>query len=378
MKRLVPIGLSLLLAGCTAGDIQTVIQVAMSKDPTAALSKIATQKAVNYTSKELAKIISDFLNRVEKDWGNESKIPTPKEYVKYTQNYKSMAYVNFDSGEILVQTIDDENMKDSLKNAIVSTLLTPEDPRAIDLYSDAQIKLSGTPYLYKTVMDHTGNYILSSKRAENFADFLIANHLQTKQANVNNKNQTIHFVSIQMVKNHINIRAKKYEPLVEKYSQKYNISKNLIFAIMQTESDFNPFAISTANAIGLMQIVPTSAGQDTYKFIYNQNRVPDRDFLYDTSNNIQFGTAYLHILENKYLNKINNPISKEYCVIAGYNTGAGNVLKVFSTDKSKAFKNINKMSPSKIYEELQQKLPFKETKDYIDKVLKNKKNFINI
>ncbi|MFA6685309.1 MAG: transglycosylase SLT domain-containing protein, partial [Arcobacteraceae bacterium] len=150
------------------------------------------------------------------------------------------------------------------------------------------------------------------------------------------------------------------------------------FAIMQTESDFNPFAISTANAIGLMQIVPTSAGQDAYQFIYNQNRVPDKEFLYDASNNIQFGAAYLHLLENKYLNQINNHISKEYCVIAGYNTGAGNVLKVFSKNKSKAFKNINKMSPSQIYEELHQKLPFKETKDYIDKVLKNKKNFINI
>ncbi|MGE4457187.1 MAG: murein transglycosylase domain-containing protein [Arcobacteraceae bacterium] len=379
MKRLVQIGLVVVvLTGCTTGDIQTVIQIAMSKDPSAAISKIATQKAINYTSKELATIISDFLKRVEKDWGNESKISTPKEYVKYTQNYKSMAYVNFDTGEILVQTIDDENTIESLKNAIVSTLLTPEDPRAIDLYSDAQIKLSGTPYLYKTVIDHTGNYIRSSKRAENFADFLIANNLKTKKTNVNNKNQTIHFVSIQMVKNHINIRAKKYEPLVEKYANKYNISKNLIFAIMQTESDFNPFAISTANAIGLMQIVPTSAGQDAYQFIYNQNRVPDKEFLYDASNNIQFGAAYLHLLENKYLNQINNHISKEYCVIAAYNTGAGNVLKVFSKNKSKAFKNINKMSPSQIYEELHQKLPFKETKDYIDKVLKNKKNFINI
>lgn len=378
MKRLVPLGLTLLLAGCTAGDIQTVIQVAMSKDPTAALSKIATQKAVNYTSKELAKIISDFLKRVEKDWGKESKIPTPKEYVKYTQNYKSMTYVNFDTGEILVQTIDETNPNDSLKNAIISTLLTPEDPRAIDLYSDAQIKLSGTPYLYKTVIDHTGNYIRSSKRAENFADFLIANNLQTKQVNIDNKLQTIRFVSIQMVKNHMNIRAKKYEPLVDKYSKQYNISKNLVFAIMQTESDFNPFAISSANAIGLMQIVPTSAGRDVYRFIYNKNQTPNQEFLYDASNNIQFGTAYLHILDNKYLNQINDPISREYCTIAGYNTGAGNVLRVFSQDKNKAFLEINKMSPSQIYNELLQNLPYDETKKYLDKVLTNKKNFINI
>ncbi|MEJ5167550.1 MAG: murein transglycosylase domain-containing protein [Arcobacteraceae bacterium] len=378
MKKLVPLGLVVLLAGCMAGDIQTVIQVAMSKDPSAAISKIATQKAVNYTSKELAKIISDFLKRVEKDWGNESKVPSPKEYVKYTQNYKSMAYVNFDTGEILVQTIDNENPNDSLKNAIISTLLTPEDPRAIDLYSDAQIKLSGTPYLYKTVMDHTGNYIRSVKRAENFADFLISNQLQTKQVNIDNKLQNIRFVSIQMVKNHMNIRAKKYEPLVNKYSEQYNISKNLVFAIMQTESDFNPFAVSSANAIGLMQIVPTSAGRDVYQFIYNKNQTPDREFLYDASNNIKFGTVYLHLLDNKYLNQIKDPIVREYCTIAGYNTGAGNVLRVFANDKNEAFSVINTMTPSQIYDELRQNLPYEETKKYLDKVLTNKKNFINI
>lgn len=289
-----------------------------------------------------------------------------------------MAYVNFDTGEILVQTIDNENPNDSLKNAIISTLLTPEDPRAIDLYSDAQIKLSGTPYLYKTVMDHTGNYIRSVKRAENFADFLISNQLQTKQVNIDNKLQNIRFVSIQMVKNHMNIRAKKYEPLVNKYSEQYNISKNLVFAIMQTESDFNPFAVSSANAIGLMQIVPTSAGRDVYQFIYNKNQTPDREFLYDASNNIKFGTVYLHLLDNKYLNQIKDPIVREYCTIAGYNTGAGNVLRVFANDKNEAFSVINTMTPSQIYDELRQNLPYEETKKYLDKVLTNKKNFINI
>ncbi|GEM_PF-7129864 len=45
MKRLVQIGLVVVvLTGCTTGDIQTVIQIAMSKDPSVAISKIATQK----------------------------------------------------------------------------------------------------------------------------------------------------------------------------------------------------------------------------------------------------------------------------------------------------------------------------------------------
>lgn len=378
MKKIVLGGLLVFFGGCSAGDIQTVVTIAMSKDPVTAATSIAKRKAINYTSIELAKIINEFTKKVEKEWGKEAKISSPKEYAKYTQNYKSMAYVNFDTGEILVQTIDTTNTLKSLKNAIISTLLTSDDPRAVDLYSDAKVKLSTNPYLYKTVMDHTGNYIKSQTRASNFADFLIKNHLQTKSNQINNSNQTIHYVKIQMVQNHIHVRATKYLPLVKKYASKYNISQNLIFAIMKTESDFNPFAISSANAIGLMQIVPTSAGKDVYNFIYNKNLTPSRDFLYDANNNIQFGSAYLHILENNYLQNIKDPISREYCIIAGYNTGSGNVLRTFSTNRNNAFDIINNMTPNEVYKKLQSSLPYDETKNYLFKVLQNKKDFINM
>ncbi len=45
--------------------------------------------------------------------------------VKYTQNYMSRTIVDFDSGSIMVETLDDKAPKESLKNAIVTTLLTP-------------------------------------------------------------------------------------------------------------------------------------------------------------------------------------------------------------------------------------------------------------
>ncbi|QOG11662.1 membrane-bound lytic murein transglycosylase MltC [Arcobacter sp. FWKO B] len=365
-------------AGCTASDIQAITQAAMSKDPIGTIGQIAQRRVINYTSVELAKIIEAFKKEVERNWGNEAKTPSPKEYVKYTQNYKSMAHVNFDKGEILVQTLDNKNPTNSLKSAIITTLLTPEDPRAVDLYSDAEIKLSGTPYLYKTVMDHTGNYISSKSRASNFADFLIKNNLQTKTINHNGKSELVHFVQIQMVKNHLQVRAQKYKPLVQRYSKEYNLSQSLIFAIMKTESDFNPFAISNANAIGLMQIVPTSAGRDVNKFLYNKDITPSRDFLYDAKNNIQFGSTYLHMLNTNYLSRVNNPISREYCIIAGYNTGAGNVLKTFSNDRTKAFEIINSMNPNDVYKKLRSSLPYNETRRYLYKVIESKKEFTNL
>ena len=59
-----------------------------------------------------------------------------EKYVKYTQNYRSRAIVDFDAGTILIETLDERDPRASLKNAVVTTPLTPNDPRSVDLFSD--------------------------------------------------------------------------------------------------------------------------------------------------------------------------------------------------------------------------------------------------
>ena len=388
MIKFVLIFIVFFFSSCSVSDVQNIAQAAISKDPSYALKSIAKSKSIQYTtnpkrlSKDIAsldKFLSNFVKEITNIWGEKNvKIPKQKEYVKYLQNYKSRALVDFDNGIVTVETVDDKNFEKSLKNAIVTTLLLPDDPRAADLFEAKSVKLGSTPYLLGEIKDDENKDIRYEWRANRFANILVKNDLNTKTIKKDGKDVKVYFVKIPMVKDHANIRVAKFKPFVEKFAKKYNISKNLIYSIIQTESNFNQFAISSANAYGLMQIVPTSAGKDAYKYVKGKTWEPSKSYLFDAQNNIELGSAYLKILGSKYLTGIENPISKEYCIISAYNTGSGNVLKTFSKDKDEAKNKINSKKPSEVYKVLINNLPYEETRNYLKKVLKYKKDFISI
>ncbi len=376
------------LSSCSVSDVESIARAAISKNPTSAFKSIATSKSIQYSTNpkklkndiaSLDKFLSNFIKEITNIWGEKNvKIPKQKEYVKYLQNYKSRALVDFDKGIVTVETLDNKDYKKSLKNAIVTTLLLPDDPRAADLFEAKSVKLGSTPYLLGEVKDDQNKDIRYEWRANRFADILLKNGLETKNIKKDGKDVTVYFVNIPMVKDHASIRVTKFKPFVEKYAKKFNISENLIYAIIQTESNFNQFAISSANAYGLMQVVPTSAGKDAYKYINGRTWTPTKSYLFDAQNNIELGSAYLKILDSNYLDGINNPVSKEYCIISAYNTGSSNVLRTFNRNKERAKEMINKINAQEVYETLINKLPYEETRNYLKKVINYKKDFINI
>jgi membrane-bound lytic murein transglycosylase C len=378
MKQYILLILTFLLTGCTTGDYTSIAAAVVSKNPSYALESYAKNKTIQYAAnpKKLEsdlKFLSNFVENISKQWGaNNVKIPKKKEYVKYMQNYKSRALVDFDKGIVRVETLDSKN---SLKNAIVTTLLLPDDPRGADLYSASKIKLGSTPYLLGEVKDDQNKNIRYSWRANRYADILLKKSYKTQMLQ---NNKRIHFVEFPMVKDHSNIRVKKFKPFVKRYARQFGVSENLIYAIIQTESNFNQFAVSSAGAYGLMQIVPSSAGRDAYKHVKGRTITPSKSYLFDAKNNIELGTAYINILDRKYLEGINNPISKEYCVISAYNTGSGNVLKTFSSNRTKAKELINAKKPFEVYSKLRSNLPYKETRRYLKKVVDYKKDFVNL
>jgi len=372
------------MVACTPMDAVDVARVAANP---ASAGRVAAEKAARYALnpkalagdvKRFAEMLERFRRAVNETWWeDDAREPTTKDYVKYTHNYLSRATVEFDRGIITVETVDDTAPLESLKNAIVTTVLTPEDPRAVDLYSASAVPLGAEPFLLGEVTDFDGKSIRWMWRAERFADELIKRNLKTRFGLDEEATRLIRYVQFSMVADHLELRARKYAAVVRARADEYNVSGNLIFAVMKTESDFNPFAVSRAPAFGLMQIVPSTAGRDVYALIHGRDGTPSQAELFDPPTNIRYGSAYLHLLSARYLRSIENPLSREYCVIAAYNAGAGAVLRTFHADRDQAPDIINALSPGEVYSRIRNAIPKDEARRYLVKVIEAKKDFVN-
>lgn len=316
-------------------------------------------------------LMGQFARNIENLWGlNEVVIAGPKDYVKYSDQYKTRSHINFNIGSILIETISVDNSKARLRQAIISTLLMANKPGSIDFCSDEEdVSMSKTPFLYGQVLDN-GKPIRGQWSAARFADYLLRSRLQTRISGL----QKVYFIMIQLVPNHVNKRAHKYLSIVQKASQRYGVDQSLILAIIQTESSFNPYAVSHSDALGLMQVVQHSAGRDVFKMKGKWGK-PNRSYLFNPENNIDVGTAYLAMLQNSYLSNILNPISRRYAVITAYNSGVSSVLRIFAHDQNRAFQIINRMQPDDIYQILSTHHPSKESRRYLYKVITLQKNY---
>ena len=372
--RLLSLFILLALAACNTSDIRNLSAIARSSDPGATATKVLQQKGQYYAAhpEQLAADIRAFKRVVGSIWGDENvQEPGPRDYVKYTDKYYNRAHIDFEAGTVTVETVAPGKQREYLKKAIVTTLLTPDDPRKVDLYTDSTPAPSGKPFLYQQVLDQDGKPIQWQWRAGRYADYLIKNKLTRIKIGTHNGLRVV----FPLVAGSEQIRAYKYASIVRKYSDKYRITESLIYGIIKTESEFNPFAVSPAPAYGLMQIVPATAGRDVYDKLKNRSGQPSANDLYDPDNNIDIGAGYLSILQNNYLAGIRDNNSMRYSMIAAYNGGAGNALNTFSTDRSQAISRINGLSSDQVFRQLTTSNPSVESRRYLYKVNEAQKEF---
>lgn len=371
-KKITLFVLLFLLAGCSREFIEGLYDV--DYEPTNRFAKNLASLPGQFEKDTAAfdALINSFTGKIENKWGqNEIKIAGKSNYVKYIDDYTSRAEVDFSKGTILVETVATTEPLSHLKKAIITTLLTPDDPKHVDLFSSQNIELKGQPFLYQQVVDQDHKPIQWSWRANRYADYLIQNQLKVKQIDFKKS----YYVQIPMVEDQIQIRSYQYANIIRKASLRYDIPEDLIYAIIKTESSFNPYAVSWANAYGLMQVVPKTAGRDVFRLVKNRSGQPSPEYLFNPENNIDTGTAYFYLLKNKYLNNIHSTQSLEYSMISAYNGGAGGVLYTFSRDKKRAFRDINSLQPNQVYWALTHKHKNAESRRYLQKVTKYKNDF---
>ena len=380
-------GVGILMSGCLFGYRDLIYNP--QAIPQNVSKETITQKAISYAlnpeqieneiknlQANFKKVVTTLTQNASKKWGADNTPTASQEvYVKYTDSYLSRAQVDFSKGAISVATLDTENPKESLKKAIVTTLLTPEDPEDVDLYSDKEVAFTSKPYLADLVKDNEGKTVLYPWRANRYADYLIKNKLQTTEITENGTQKKVYYVQFDMVEDYEIQSEHKYGEYVAMFAKAYQLEQALIFAIIKTESSFNPYAVSHIPAYGLMQVVPASAGRDVYKTLNNQDGIPTKEMLFVPKTNIQYGSTYLNILFTRYITGIQNSLSHEYCVIAAYNTGSGNVLNVFDKDRTKAVQVINSMTSAEVYRKLRTSLKYEEARNYLHKVTNAKKEF---
>ena len=140
----------------------------------------------------------------------------------------------------------------------------------------------------------------------------------------------------------------KYKELIFKYSDENNIDPYLVTAIMKVESKFNLTAISSKNAKGLMQLSDQTAMWGAEELEIENFSIED---VFDPETNIRIACWYISTLMKEFDYKLQ-------LVLAAYNGGSGNVTK-WLKDK--------KLSSSG---EKLDKIPFKETENYVNKVIK--------
>jgi soluble lytic murein transglycosylase len=128
----------------------------------------------------------------------------------------------------------------------------------------------------------------------------------------------------------------RYATIVRKHASEEHLDAALLAAVIESESKFNPTARSSAGAVGLMQLTPSTAKGIALYTGGSRFRVSD---LTDPDINVRYGAWYLRHLLDKY--------NDERLALAAYNAGEENVDR---------------------WQRAHEGIQFAETRDYVDRV----------
>ncbi len=142
---------------------------------------------------------------------------------------------------------------------------------------------------------------------------------------------------------------------MKRYSGSNQLDPFLVAALVRQESEFNPVAISRANAVGLMQLLPSTgkkmARELRLRYSLGMLTLP--------GTNLQLGTRYFHQLVDKFNGNI------EYA-LAAYNAGS---------DRVEDWKTAGNFRDT---QEFVESIPFTETREYVQAIMRNAQVYLRL
>jgi len=330
--------------------------------------------------------IEKLRQEIEDYWGsNDFKLSNKKDWVEYSKDKKTRTDVDFENGSAKVEVLldpeeanDPDKVKEKLKTAIEGLIVSKGKTKDYETESEKPKELLEIPVLDGQLQTVNGDKVNDKNTGEYANEILTADNIKTEELKGSDGKTRIKvYVSLPLAPDHIKTRSTRFQDFINKYSNQFKLPPELIYAVIHTESYFNPKAKSHVPAFGLMQIVPKYAGRDTYQYLYDQDKMLSSNYLYKPNQNIELGAAYLRLLMSREFKKVKDEKCKILCCIAAYNTGAGNVSKAFTgnTNIYKAVKKINKLNYKQLFNILHKDLPYQETRDYIVRVSDRMKKY---
>jgi len=322
----------------------------------------------------------DFLG---KSWGEDNvKLSNKKVFTQYNDNMNQRESIDFKNGKVTFEIVSDvdEDIEVKIFDDKLQQLKSENISQAID--KDPVARLT-SKYLDKKNIA-SKNTTMPNK--EIFLDGLLKQtKIKTDDIKKNiitlkdGKKKKITSVTIAMIPKHLQKRAKRYKKQVLKNASRFDVKPSHILGTIETESYFNPLAISHVPAYGLMQIVPSSGGKDAYLALTGKQRLLSPYYLYDGDKNIELGSQYINIISKRYLKGIKDKTSLFYCSCVAYNAGIGTLIKSFTGSYSKrkeAISIINSMSSDEIYHHLRtSKRLNTEARNYVKKLKINSEHY---
>ncbi|QQD22621.1 DUF3393 domain-containing protein [Oceanospirillaceae bacterium ASx5O] len=315
----------------------------------------------DYRSNYLA-AYRDYRQQLEKVW-SKPELSDKKVWVEYSDNLRTRRTVDFERNEVRLSFTGEEAAR------LSDARIRAEFEKVINASLEQAYKAD--PVLARTggAQPPASRQPVAGIKPEQITELL----QQARQQQQRTGKGEVVTITIPLNRNAVPQRAQNFLPIVKQQAQKWRVDPALVMAIIQNESSFNPMARSHIPAFGLMQIVPASAGRDATRKAWGKEKLLTGAELFRPETNIELGCAYLNILDTQYLAAVKDPQSRLYCVIAAYNTGAGNVARSFTGNTSvrDAAPRINALSPTQVYAHLRRRLPYEETRNYLEKVNKS-------